>query len=133
MNVEETFVMIKPDGVRRGLETEIIRRIEKAGLEISEMRRKRLTREEAEELYAPHRGKEFFQSLIEFAISGEVVLMRVRGEHAISRMRELIGPTDPLKAPKGTIRGDFGTSITHNVIHAADSPANARRELSIFF
>ncbi len=133
MVVEETLVMIKPDGVARGLESEIVRRIEAAGLEIVRKQRKRLTRDEAERLYEPHRGKEFFERLIQFTISGDVVLMLVRGENAVARVRALIGPTDPAKAPKGTIRGDYGTTVTQNVIHAADSPESAKRELSLFF
>ena len=125
--------MIKPDGVFRGLTEEIIRRIEQSGLRVVEKKKTRLSREEAEKLYEVHRGKEFFQRLIDFTISGEVVLMKVEGENAVARMRELVGPIDPSKAPKGTIRGDFGTTITQNVIHAADSPESAKRELSLFF
>ena len=125
--------MIKPDGVFRGLTEEIMRRIEQSGLRVVEKKKTRLSREEAEKLYEVHRGKEFFQRLIDFTISGEVVLMKVEGENAVARMRELVGPIDPSKAPKGTIRGDFGTTITQNVIHAADSPESAKRELSLFF
>jgi len=131
--METTFVMIKPDAVSRGLENEILRRIEASGLRVVEKRKLRLSREQAERLYEPHRGKEFFEKLINFTTSGEVEVMKVVGENAIRRMRELIGPTDPAKAPKGTIRGDYGTSGTENAIHAADSPESAERELSIFF
>lgn len=131
--VETTFVMIKPDGVARGLADEIIRRIVGSGLRVVERKRKRLSREEAEKLYEMHRGKDFFENLIEFALSGDVVLMKVEGENAVARVRELVGPTDPSKAPKGTVRGDWGTTVTQNVVHAADSPENARRELALFF
>ncbi len=130
---ESTFVMVKPDGVRAGLTEEILARIRRAGLKIVEQRKLRLNRRMAEELYAPHKGKPFFEDLIRFTCSGDVIVLHVRGPSAIKRMRNLIGPTDPSKAPKGTIRGDFGKSITENVIHAADSPESAQRELSIFF
>ena len=131
--METTFVMIKPDAVSRGLENEILRRIEASGLRVVEKRKLRLSREQAGRLYESHRGKDFFEKLINFTTSGEVEVMKVVGENAIRRMRELIGPTDPVKAPKGTIRGDYGTSGTENAIHAADSPESAERELSIFF
>jgi nucleoside-diphosphate kinase len=131
--MEKTFVMIKPEGVERNLVDEICRRIERSGLRVLERKRRKLDRATAEELYAIHRGKDFFEKLVEHIISGEVIGLIVEGESAVRRMRELIGPTDPAKAPKGTIRGDFGESITRNVIHAADSPENAEREARIFF
>jgi nucleoside-diphosphate kinase len=131
--VERTFVMIKPDGVKAGLVDEIRSRITKAGLKIVSSKRIKLNRELAEQLYSPHRGKPFFEDLVKFVCSGEVEVMMVEGRKAISTMRELVGPTDPSQAPKGTIRGDFGKSIMENVIHAADSPESAERELSLFF
>ena len=130
---ERTFVMVKPDGVRRGLLDEIERKIEGAGLRITAARRIRLSRELAEKLYEPHRGKDFFAPLIDFITSGDVVVMKVEGERAISRMRELSGPTDPRQAPKETIRGNFGTTTRENVVHASDSRESAERELSLFF
>jgi len=130
---EQTFVMIKPDGVKKGLVEEIISRIRRAGLKVVSQRRLMLNRELAEGLYSVHRGKPFFDRLVNHVLSGEVVVMVVEGEQAVSKMRELIGATDPSKAAKGTIRGDFGSSVTENVIHAADSPENAKRELSLFF
>jgi nucleoside-diphosphate kinase len=130
---ERTFVMIKPDGVRAGLVDEVRSRIQKAGLRVVASKRLKLSRELAEQLYSPHKGKPFFDDLVKFVCSGEVEVMVVEGKKAVSKMRELIGPTDPSKAPKGTIRGDFGKSITENVIHAADSRENAERELSLFF
>ncbi|MEM3402914.1 MAG: nucleoside-diphosphate kinase [Candidatus Hadarchaeales archaeon] len=130
---ERTFAMIKPEGVARNLVDEIFRRIEKSGLKIVEKKKVLLDRERAQELYSVHRGKEFFERLVESVTSGEVVGMIIEGEVAVKKMRELIGPTDPAKAPKGTIRGDFGESITKNIIHAADSPENAEREAKIFF
>ncbi|MFQ6130209.1 MAG: nucleoside-diphosphate kinase [Candidatus Hadarchaeaceae archaeon] len=130
---ERTFVMVKPDGVAKGLTDEIVARIERAGLKIVSMRRMRLDRGLAGELYSVHRGKDFFERLVEHVLSGEVVVMLVEGENAIIRMRELTGATDPAKAAKGTIRGDFGSSITENVVHAADSAESAEREMQIFF
>lgn len=125
--------MLKPDGVAKGLTDEIVARIERAGLKIVSMLRIRLDRGLAEELYSVHRGKDFFERLVEHVLSGEVVVMLVEGEQAIARMRELSGATDPNKAAKGTIRSDFGSSITENIIHAADSAESAERETRIFF
>ncbi len=125
--------MIKPDGVRKGLIDEIANRIEGAGLRIASRRRMRLSRELADQLYSVHKGKPFFDNLVKFVLSGEVVVMVVEGDRAISVMREINGATDPAKAAKGTIRGDHASSITENIIHASDSPENAKREISIFF
>ncbi len=125
--------MVKPDGVAKGLTDEIVARVERAGLKIVSMRRMRLDRGLAEELYSVHRGKDFFERLVEHVLSGEVVVMLVEGERTIVRMRELSGATDPTKAAKGTIRGDFGSSITENIIHAADSAESAEQELPLFF
>ncbi len=125
--------MIKPDGVARGLTDEILKRIRGAGLQVTSMRRMKLDRGLAEKLYEVHRGKDYFEPLVDFVLSGDVVVMTVEGDRAITRMRELIGVTDPLKAAKGTIRGDFGSSTRENIIHAADSPENAKRELALFF
>lgn len=130
---ERTFVMVKPDGVAKGLIDEIVARIERLGLKIVSMRQMSLDRRLAEELYSVHRGKDFFERLVEHVLSGEVVVMLVEGEQAIARMRELSGATDPTKAAKGTIRSDFGSSIIENVIHAADSAESAEREMLIFF
>ncbi len=130
---ERTFVMVKPDGMTKGLTDEIVARIERAGLKIVSMRRMKLDRGLAEELYSVHRGKDFFERLVEHVLSGEVVVMLVEGGRAIVRMRELSGATDPAKAAKGTIRGDFGSSITENIIHAADSAESAGQEMRIFF
>ena len=133
MAIQRTYVMIKPDGVKRGLIGEIIRRIENKGLRIVALKMLRLSREKAEELYSVHRGKPFFESLIEFVTSGPVVAMIVEGEEAVNVMRTLIGPTDGRKAPPGTIRGDFALSVQENIIHAADSVESAEREMWIVF
>lgn len=133
MGVERTLVMIKPDGVRRKLVGEIISRIERKGLEIKALKMVHLTRERAEEFYSVHRGKPFFNSLIEFITSGPVVAMVVEGESAISVVRTMIGPTDGRTAPPGTIRGDFALSITENVVHASDSAQSAEHEIRVIF
>lgn len=130
---ERTFVMVKPDGVAKGLTDEIVAWIERADLKIVSKHGMKLGRKLAEELYSVHRGKDFFERLVEHVLSGEVVVMLVEGENVITRMRELMGATDPAKAAKGTIRGDFGSSITENIIHAADSAESAERELPLFF
>jgi len=130
---EETLVIVKPDGVRRGLAGEILARIERKGLRIAEMRSMRIDRELAERHYDEHREKPFFGELVEFITSGDVVVARVVGEQAVPVVRTLMGPTDPASAPPGTIRGDFGVLITENLVHGSDSPESAKRELDLFF
>jgi nucleoside-diphosphate kinase len=131
--MEETLVIVKPDAVRRGLIGEILSRIERKGLVIAEMRTTRIDPGLAEEHYAEHREKPFFSELVGFITSGNVVVVRVVGEGAVSVVRELMGPTDPAQAPPGTIRGDFGLRITENLIHGSDSPETAKRELDLYF
>lgn len=133
MAEEETLVIVKPDAVRRGLIGEILGRIEGKGLRIEEMRLTRIDRDLAERAYAEHRDKGFFEELVDFITTGEVVVARVAGEKAVSVVRILMGPTDPAGAPAGTIRGDFGTVITQNLVHGSDSPESAKREVDLFF
>ncbi|HWO70541.1 MAG TPA: nucleoside-diphosphate kinase [Actinomycetota bacterium] len=133
MAVESTLLIVKPDAVRRGLIGEVLARIERKGLRIREMRMMRIDRELAEEHYGEHRGKPFFEELVDFITSGDVVVARVEGEQAISVLRTLMGPTDPAQAPPGTIRGDLGLLITENLVHGSDSPGSAERELKLFF
>ncbi|EWG07211.1 MAG: multifunctional nucleoside diphosphate kinase/apyrimidinic endonuclease/3'-phosphodiesterase [Candidatus Aramenus sulfurataquae] len=133
MVTQRTFVMIKPDGVKRKLVGEIISRIERKGLNIVAMKMVQISRERAEELYAEHKGKSFFPELISYITSGQVVCMVVEGDEAVAVMRKMIGATDPKEASPGTIRGDFALSKGENVIHASDSEEKARREMSIFF
>jgi nucleoside-diphosphate kinase len=133
MAVESTLLIVKPDGVRRGLIGEVLRRAEAKGLRISEMRVMTIDRDLAERHYAEHRGKPFFRDLVEFITSGPVVVGRLEGENAIDVWRRMMGPTDPAAAPPGTIRGDFGLEITENIVHGSDSPASAERELALFF
>lgn len=133
MVVERTFIMIKPDAVKRGLVGEIIARFERKGLKIKALKMKWLAREEAEKLYEVHRGKPFFEELVEFITSGPVVAMILEGDSAIEVVRLMIGPTDGRKAPPGTIRGDFALDIGANVIHASDSRESFEREYKVFF
>jgi nucleoside-diphosphate kinase len=133
MAEQSTLLIVKPDAVRRGLVGEILRRAEAKGLRIEEMRLMHIGRELAERHYAEHREKPFFAELVEFISSGDVVVAKLTGEQAIPVLRTLMGPTDPAGAPPGTIRGDFGTVITENLVHGSDSPESAQRELQLFF
>ena len=133
MATESTLLIIKPDGVRRALIGEVLRRVEEAGLTIDELRMETIDRATAEEQYGEHRDKPFFAELVDFITSGPVVMAKVTGDNAISLWRDLMGPTDPADAPPGTIRGDFASVITENVVHGSDSPESAGRELKLFF
>jgi nucleoside-diphosphate kinase len=130
---ESTLLIIKPDGVRRRLIGEVLRRVEEAGLTIDELRMETIDRATAEEQYGEHRDKPFFAELVDFITGGPVVVAKVTGDDAISVWRDLMGPTDPADAPPGTIRGDFASVITENVVHGSDSPESAGRELKLFF
>ncbi|TMK29434.1 MAG: nucleoside-diphosphate kinase [Actinobacteria bacterium] len=131
--MESTLLIVKPDAVRRGLIGEVLRRVEAKGLHLVEMRMTAIDRATAEEHYAEHREKAFFDELVGFIGSGPVVVARVEGERAVPVLRSLIGPTDPALAPPGTIRGDFGLIITENLVHGSDSTDSAERELKLFF
>lgn len=133
METEQTLVLIKPDGVRRGLIGEIINRYERKGLKIVGMKLLRLQRSTAEELYAVHYGRPFYEVLIRFMTSAPIVALVVEGREAIALVRILNGATDPKLSQPGSIRGDLSVNITHNVVHASDSPENAQRELEIVF
>jgi nucleoside-diphosphate kinase len=133
MAVESTLLIVKPDGVRRGLVGEVLRRAEDKGLRIAEIRSLTIDRSLAEEHYGEHRDKSFFVELVEFITSGPVVVARLEGEGAIAAWRTIMGPTDPANAPPGTIRGDYGTIITENLVHGSDSSESAERELKLFF
>ena len=128
-----TLLIIKPDGVRRRLIGEILRRVEEAGLTIEELRMETIDRATAEEQYGEHRDKPFFAELVDFITGGPVVVAKVTGDDAISVWRDLMGPTDPADAPSGTVRGDFASVITENVVHGSDSQESAARELKLFF
>jgi nucleoside-diphosphate kinase len=133
MAVENTYVMVKPDGVARGLVGEVVSRFESKGLELVNMRMLTIDRELAGRHYAEHTEKPFFGELVDFITSGPVVAMEWCGESAVSVSRTLMGGTDPAEAVPGTIRGDLATVITHNIVHGSDSLASAERELGIFF
>ncbi|MDQ3911374.1 MAG: nucleoside-diphosphate kinase [Actinomycetota bacterium] len=131
--MEQTLVLVKGDGVRRGLTGEIIRRIEAKGLNIRSMQLMDVGRELAEEHYAEHQDKPFFRELVEFITSTPVVAVRVEGEGAIQVVRRLMGATNPAEATPGTIRGDLALSLPDNLVHGSDSPESAKRELKLFF
>lgn len=131
---QRTLVLLKPDTVRRGLIGEVIGRIErKANWSISALELRNLDHDTLEQHYGEHKGKPFYQPLVEFMASGPVVAMIVEGDRVIEGVRALAGPTDPIAAAPGSIRGDFGTIVRENLIHASDSEESAERELKIFF
>ena len=131
--MERTFVMVKPDGVQRGLIGEVVSRIERKGMKIVAMKMLHITQETAERHYAEHREKPFFNALVDYITSGPVVAMVVEGKNAISVIRKLVGKTNPVEADPGTIRGDLAMDIGRNIVHASDSPESAEREIGIFF
>ena len=133
MALERTLSIIKPDAVKKNVIGQILARFEKAGLRIVAARMKHLSRAEAEGFYAVHRQRPFFRDLVEFMISGPVLIQVLEGENAIAKNRELMGATDPKKAEKGTIRADFAQSIDANAVHGSDSAENARTEVAYFF
>ena len=131
--MERTFVMVKPDGVQRGLVGEIVARFERKGLTLRAMKMITIQKALAEQHYAEHKGKGFYDSLISYITSGPVVAMVWEGDNAVDVARTLMGATDPAKSAPGTIRGDFGMFTGRNVIHGSDSPESARREINLFF
>src|SRR3569623_1978978 len=133
MAVERTLSIIKPDAVAKNVIGEIYARFERAGLRIVAARRMWLSRHDAEGFYAVHRERPFFKDLVEFMISGPVMVQVLEGDGAIARNRELMGATDPKKAAPGTIRADFAQSIDANAVHGSDGPDTARVEIAYFF
>ena len=133
MAIERTLSIIKPDAVAKNVIGEIYARFEKAGLKIVAAKYKQLSRREAEGFYAVHRERPFFNALVEFMISGPVMIQALEGENAIARNRDLMGATDPKKADKGTIRADFADSIDANAVHGSDAPETAAVEIAFFF
>lgn len=133
MSKESTFIMVKPDGVRRGLVGEIISRFERKGLTLDQIRVLTIDEDLARRHYAEHVEKPFFPELLAFITSGPVVAMQWSGESAVSVARKIMGATNPLDADPGTIRGDFGLVVTENLVHGSDSPESAARELALFF
>lgn len=133
MAIERTFIMVKPDGVERGLVGEVISRLERKGLSLERIRKLVIDEELARRHYAEHVDKPFFPELLEFITSGPVVAMEWSGESAIGVCRALMGATDPRQATPGTIRGDLAAEVTRNLVHGSDGPESAERELGIFF
>jgi len=130
---QRTLLFIKPDGVMRGLIGEIIQRVERKGLIITAIKLVKFDRQKAEEFYAVHKGKPFFEALVEHVTSGPILAMVAEGPEAVMVVRKLIGKTSPFEAEPGTIRGDFGINVTKNIVHASDSVENAEREIKFFF
>lgn len=132
--IERTLVLVKPDGVSRGLVGEVISRIERKGLRLVALDLRSVERALAEQHYAEHDGKPFFADLLEFITSGSVVAMVVEGPRAITAFRQLAGGTDPVeKATPGSLRGDFGLETQYNLVHGSDSPESAAREIKLWF
>ena len=132
-DTQETFIMVKPDGVRRHLIGEVVKRIEDKGYEIKQMKMFTIDQELAERHYAEHAEKPFFGELTSFITSGPVVAMVVSGDDVVAGMRELMGATNPADAAPGTIRADLAESLSNNVVHGSDSPESAEREIGLFF
>jgi nucleoside-diphosphate kinase len=133
MSVERSLVIVKPDGVSKGLIGEVIHRIEKKGFKIKELKMMTIDVELAQKHYQEHVSKPFFSELVSFITSGAVVAMVVEGEESISELRNIVGATDPKDAAPGTIRGDFATDVGENIVHASDSSDSAKREIKLFF
>lgn len=133
MEIEQTLVLVKPDGVRRRLIGEVIGRLEKKGLRLVGMKFLALSRAQAESHYAPHRERPFYPGLIDFITSGPVAAMVWEGPRAIAHVRNLMGATDPLKAAPGSLRGDLAVDVGMNVVHASDAPDSAEREITNLF
>jgi nucleoside-diphosphate kinase len=131
--VERTLIIVKPEGVQRGLAGQVLARFEAKGLKIVGLKLLHIPRELAERHYAEHQGKPFYEGLVSHITSSPVVVGVLEGPEAISVARTLMGPTNPRTAPPGTIRGDYGLEIGMNIVHGSDSPASAEREIGIFF
>lgn len=130
---ERTLVLVKPDGVSRGLVGEVISRIERKGLKLAALELRTVERSVAEQHYAEHAEKPFFESLLEFITSGPVAAMVVEGENAIAAFRQLAGATNPVQANNGSIRGDFALEVQYNIVHGSDSQESSKREIDLWF
>ncbi len=131
--MEQTLVLVKPDGVKKKLCGEILARYERKGLDIKALKLMQVPEELAAQHYAEHKDKPFFRELIDFITSGPVLAMVLSGENAVAAVRKLNGATNPLEATPGTIRGDYGLLINENVVHASDAPETAQREIALWF
>jgi nucleoside-diphosphate kinase len=130
---ERTLVLVKPDGVRRGLVGEVVQRLERKGLTLVACELRTLPRETAEEHYGEHRERPFFGELVDFITGGPLVALVVEGPRAVEAVRTLMGVTDPVKSAPGSLRGDYALEIGQNLVHGSDSPESAQREIGIFF
>ena len=130
---ERTLVLVKPDGVSRGLVGEVIGRIERKGLTLAALELRNVERSVAEQHYAEHAERPFFSSLLEFITSGPLVAAVVEGENAIAAFRQLAGATNPVQAATGSIRGDYAVEVQYNIVHGSDSPESAKREIDLWF
>jgi len=131
--MERSLVLIKPDAIQRGLAGEIISRLERKGLTIVAMKMLQMDKSLAQRHYAIHKDKPFFTELVDFITSSPIIAIVFQGRDAVALVRQMMGETNPAKASPGTIRGDLGINITHNLIHGSDSPENASQEISLFF
>ena len=131
--MERTLILVKPDAFARNLTGEIISRFEVKGLRLAAMKLMTMTRELAEQHYAEHEGKPFFEELVSFITSGPLVAMVLEGEEAVKAARQVIGATNPLEASPGSIRGDYAISVGQNMVHGSDSPESGQREVGLFF
>lgn len=131
--MESTLVLIKPDGVKRGLCGEIISRFERRGLRIAALKLLKMTEQQASIHYHEHLKKPFYPELLKFMISGPLIAMLLQGPNATNIVRDMMGPTNPAEANPGTIRGDYALSVTQNIVHGSDSLESAKREIAIFF
>ena len=133
MAVETTLVLVKPDGMQRQLAGEILARLERRGLELRGARLLKISRSLAGQHYAEHKGKPFFEGLVDFITSGPLVAMILEGLSAVEAARQVIGKTDPIDAEMGSIRADFALEMRHNLVHGSDSEESAAREIALFF
>ena len=133
MKIERSLVLVKPDAIQRGLAGEIISRLEKRGLKIVAMKMLHMDKNLAQRHYAIHKGKAFFDDLVNFITSSPVIAIVFQGKNAVEIIRRMMGETDPAKAQSGTIRGDLGIDIGHNLVHGSDSLENASKEIDLFF
>jgi nucleoside-diphosphate kinase len=133
VSIERTLILVKPDAFDRGLTGEIIARFERKGLTLAALQQMTMTREMAEQHYAEHVGKPFFEELVTFITSGPLVAMALEGEQAVAAARQVIGATNPIEASPGSIRGDYAIAVGQNMVHGSDSPESGERELGLFF
>jgi nucleoside-diphosphate kinase len=133
MGIERTLLIVKPDGVSRGLVGDVLLRVERKGYRIEEIKSMTMERDLAEKHYAEHKGEQYYDNLIDYITEGSVVIAIISGENSIENLRKIMGATDPLDATAGSIRGAYATSVTRNLVHGSDSNESAAREIALFF